>query len=228
MYRSEATSPEGFVQQLAVSYLRHGYWFYVAGRVPDRKDPREVDRKLIERYEIDLSKYQRARRRKAGRASVQLLRHGHDFVLLATHGRHRFFDDEASVFRDARRSPVKFRGYSIGYRSGRSHVAIAPQRYAELKAFLVERAAQRRADWLLAAFRSVPFEPYAPVRRQLLNIWRAVNRRRREAGFESVPIEAVRMRRKQVLPFGPGAVAASKGQDISPVDTVERLRCDSR
>ena len=40
MYRCETGSVAGFVQQLAVSYLSHGYWFYVAGTVPDRKDPR--------------------------------------------------------------------------------------------------------------------------------------------------------------------------------------------
>ena len=39
-YRSEATSVEGFVQQIACCYLRHGYWFYVTGVVPERKDPR--------------------------------------------------------------------------------------------------------------------------------------------------------------------------------------------
>ena len=34
---------------------------------------------------------------------------------------------------------------------------------------------------------SLPFEPYAPVRRQLVNILRAVNRERQAAGFEPVP-----------------------------------------
>ena len=40
MYRCEATSLAGFVQQIAVSYVANGYYFYVLGRVPDRKDPR--------------------------------------------------------------------------------------------------------------------------------------------------------------------------------------------
>jgi hypothetical protein len=33
MCRYLATSISGFVQQLAVSYLPHGYWFYVTGLV---------------------------------------------------------------------------------------------------------------------------------------------------------------------------------------------------
>ena len=36
-------------------------------------------------------------------------------------------------------------------------------------------------------FYRLPFEPYAPVRRQMLNLLRAVNRVRRQAGFKPVP-----------------------------------------
>jgi hypothetical protein len=39
MYRCEATSVAGFVQQLAVAYVRNGYWFYVQGTIPKRKSP---------------------------------------------------------------------------------------------------------------------------------------------------------------------------------------------
>ena len=46
-YRCVATSPEALVQQVAVCYLRHGYWWYVTGRIPDGKDPKNVDVKLI-------------------------------------------------------------------------------------------------------------------------------------------------------------------------------------
>src|SRR5437870_4167820 len=88
MYRCEATSVEGFVQQLAVSYLGNGYWFYVVGEVPPGKDPRRVDEKLVARYQVDLSKWARARRKRAGLANLQYLRHGRLFVLLATHGMH--------------------------------------------------------------------------------------------------------------------------------------------
>jgi len=73
VYRCEATSAEGFVQQLAVSYVGHGYWFYVTGVVPDGKDPLAVDRKLIDRYGVDASKWARARRKRAGLAKQELL-----------------------------------------------------------------------------------------------------------------------------------------------------------
>ena len=46
-YRCVATSVEGFVQQVAVQYLRHGYWFYVAGQIPEGKDSAAVDAKVL-------------------------------------------------------------------------------------------------------------------------------------------------------------------------------------
>jgi hypothetical protein len=49
-YRCEATSVAGFIQQLAVGYLARGYLFYVTGRVPEGKDPKRLDEKLITKY----------------------------------------------------------------------------------------------------------------------------------------------------------------------------------
>ena len=40
MYRCEAATAVGFVQQLACSYLLHGYHHYVVGELPEYKDPR--------------------------------------------------------------------------------------------------------------------------------------------------------------------------------------------
>src|SRR5208337_4535619 len=90
-YHCEATTVEGFIQQLAVCYVGRGYWFYVTGFIPPDKDPRAVDEKLIGRYDIDISKWSRARRKQTGQASVQYLRFRQFFVLLATLGKHRFF-----------------------------------------------------------------------------------------------------------------------------------------
>jgi hypothetical protein len=48
--RCVATSVAGFVQQLAVGYVTHRYYFYITGRIPDHKDPAATDRKLVARY----------------------------------------------------------------------------------------------------------------------------------------------------------------------------------
>lgn len=137
-YRSEVTSVEGFVQQIACCYLRHGYWFYVTGRIPDRKSPVSVDQNLIEKYGIAISESTRSRRKRLGQANLQYLRFERFFAILATHGTHRLFDEEADSIRDIRRIPLQFRGYSISYRRGgrtrdgksdvqwHAHVAIEP------------------------------------------------------------------------------------------------------
>lgn len=201
MYRCEASSLEGFIQQLAVSYLPHGYWFCVAGQIPPEKDPRAVDRKLTERYGVSLSRWARARRKRAGAANVHYLRYEHFFVLLATHGHHDFFEEERENIFDVRRSPVRVGGYAVSFRHGRSHVRLETECYRELKAYFLELSTHRTAVAIADELRSLPFEPYAPIRRQLFIILRAVNRARRAAGFQPVPWTALRLRRRIVRPF---------------------------
>lgn len=107
-YRCVATSPEALVQQLAVNYLRHGYFWYVCGRIRHGKDPCRIDQKLIEKYGLDISERERARRKRAGLANVQYLRYGNWFILLATEGHHQFKQPaarggEREQIRDCRR-----------------------------------------------------------------------------------------------------------------------------
>lgn len=204
-YQCDAPTVSGFLQQLAVAYLGHGYWFYVTGHVPEGKDPAAVDEKLLRKYEAGISKWARARRKRAGLANVQYLRHGRFFVLLASRGRHAFFEGEAH-FKDAREEPIRFGGYSISVKrgvDGRLHpsVRLHPDTYRELRAYFVELATRRQVEALAAELRRLPFEPYAPVRRQLLNILRALNRARRVAGLEAVPTSALRLSRRGVKPF---------------------------
>ena len=90
-YRYEAKTIDGFVQQLAVSYVANGYYFFATGVIPEGKDARHVDEKLSAKYGIDVSKFTRARRKAAGRANVQYLRFDRFFALVATHGIHDFF-----------------------------------------------------------------------------------------------------------------------------------------
>lgn len=212
-YRAEATSLEGFVQQIACCYLRHGYWFYVTGHIPAGKDARAIDRKLIEKYGVGVSESTRARRKRLGQSNLQYLRHDRLFVILATKGQHEFFEIESRSIHDIRRTPLKYGGYAISYRRGgrtrqgerdalwHAHVAIERRRYLELKAWLLDRAVHRSVEHLALEFYRLPYEPYAPVRRQLLNLWRAVNRRRRQAGFQPVPVEVLPLKRRIVRPF---------------------------
>ncbi len=211
-YRSEATSVEGFVQQIACCYLRHGYWFYVTGRIPDRKDPLMIDAKLIEKYGITSRKWERARRKQRGLANMQYIRFQNWFLLLSTEGHHPFKQQER--IRDCRRNPIRFEGYSISYRRGgitpsgggppkwHACVRIDPTTYQQLKTYFVMRAKHRKSETLVEDFRRIPFARYAPVRRQILNIHRAVNHARKQAGFEKIPVSSLSLRRKITQPFG--------------------------
>ncbi|MFO0849928.1 MAG: hypothetical protein U0871_15440 [Gemmataceae bacterium] len=196
MYRCEASSLAGFVQQLAARYVASGYYFYVVGRVPAGKDPRRVDAKLLTRYGVDLSKFARARRKRAGRANVHYLRYRDVFVLLATHGEHRFFELEAAQIRDVRREPLKVEGYAVGFRAGRVSVRIERGEYRSLRAYFADLAVRRSAASLADELGSLPYEPYAPVRRQLLGLLSLVNRTRKAAGLGEVPLACLRLRRR--------------------------------
>lgn len=195
--RVVANSVEGFVQQLAVSYLSNGYFFFVQGWVPEGKDPKAVDKKLLEKYGIAISKWSRARRKQAGLANMQYIRFGRMFLLMATHGKHKFFEEEKGTIKDARKSPIRAFGYAISHRGGHSHVRIDLNEYKRLKAHLMGLAKHREATTIEGEFFSVPFEPYAPVRRQLINIWRAVNQLRKESGFAPIRITGIRLKRTQ-------------------------------
>lgn len=206
-YRWEASSIEAFVQQLASRYVPTGHFFYVTGIVPPSKDPHAVDAKLLDKYGIQLSKWARARRKRAGLASVQYIRFERFFAILATHGTSRFFEEEARAVRDLRRCPLKFASYAISFRDrpgpgrGHAHVRIDEETFKDLKAYILEVACRCPTEALARMFSTLPFEPYAPVRRQLFQILRGVNRSRRVAGLEVIPYSALRLRRRIVPVF---------------------------
>ena len=91
-YKWEATTLEGFVQQLAVAYIARRYFFYVSGRVPQRFSAPEHDQRMLQKFDVARSKWSRYRRTKRtgpdGRplANVQYLRYRDFWVLLATAG----------------------------------------------------------------------------------------------------------------------------------------------
>ena len=235
-YRCEATSVQGFIQQIAANYLPHGYWFWISGIVPPQKDPATIDNNLMAKYGIAISRQQRARRKAAGFANVHYIRYGRFWVMLATHGRHPWFaehmrivlDEETNeekvetLFRDVRKAPIMFAGHSISYKQGgllktkgegpaevdhrwHSRVQIQREKYSELIAYFLDIACKRSAESLGRELFTLPFEPYAPVRQQLLNLLRLVNAARHQAGLEKVSTDVLRYRRSIVKPFGSAA-----------------------
>lgn len=230
-YRCVAASPEGLVQQVATSYLRHGYWFYVTGFAKAGVDLDALDRKLIAKYGIDVGERERTSRKRRGLANMQYIRYRNWFLLLATEGHHPFKQVERKVIQDCRRIPIKFEGYSVSYRQSgvtpegggprtwHPSVRIDDATYKELKGFFLDRACHRSVENLSKDFARVPYARYAKVRRQLLDILRTVNEARARTGYEAVPHQALRLRRAIVKPFG---------EPETPADAAEvpsRSRC---
>jgi hypothetical protein len=207
-YQCEATSVAGFIQQLAVAYVAHEYYFYVQGMIPDDKAPESVDVKIIAQYGINMSKWTRCRKRREGVASVQYLRYERSFVILATAGEHPFFAAEAGQIRDIRKQPIHFAGYSIGYRlayraeEGHASVRIDRQEHRKLKEYFDRLAVYCTVEELEHDLRTLPYEPYAPVRNQLRVILRSLNRRRKAAALPPISAGVLRLRRSPVSVFG--------------------------
>ena len=76
--------------------------------------------------------------------------------------------------------------------------------YLELKAFF-EDIALRGASQVGRALASLPFEAYAPIRRQLLSLLGSVNRKRRAAGLDPLPWSVLRLKRRNVKVFAPAS-----------------------
>ncbi len=207
-YPCVASSLEGLVQQVALHYLKHGYRYYVSGFVREGKRPEDVDRKIVEKYRIDIDKWSRHRRKRQGQSNVQYIRHDRRFLVLATgpRGTHRFFEEEAEIH-DAREVPIKAGGYELAYRGSRVWVRIERGRLKDLRAYFSEVATKRRASELEREFRELPFEPYRPVRYQLFRLLEEVNAlRKRAGGLAPVPESAVRFKRRLVDVFGERSV----------------------
>ncbi len=216
-YKWEATTLEGFVQQLAVAYVARRYFFYVSGRVPERLAADAHDQRILEKFEVARSKWSRYRRTKRtgpnGRplANVQYLRYRDFWVLLATAGSHRFFQEHEQVgedgisrlrqYYDVRETPIVYGGYSISH-NGKASVRICRPAYRNLKNhFLVAATASRSTAALEREFNRSPFEAYGGVTRQMFAILRAVNKARKTAGLSPVPNNCVRVKRRSVKPF---------------------------
>lgn len=143
-----AISADGFVRQLAGNILRHGYRFYVAGEIKPTTDVSRFDEVIQEKFSYNMSRSERWRRKNAcgpdgdklGLANVHYLRFKRFYVLIATEGKHPFFDAHSKVtlnkrgevvkretfFRDAHRDPVLF-PFEAGGRQHCYSIRVVPE-----------------------------------------------------------------------------------------------------
>ncbi len=204
MYRCVATSVEGFVQQVAVSYILHRYFYILIGGVPKGIDSVDLDSSVRSRYGLEVSKWVRARRRKKGGVSVQYLRYRGVFVLVAAGAGVEAFGSNRFV--DIREVPIRLFGYEIGCylrKSGRWHPSIRVERasWRRIVRWFRRRALNPDRKMLEAWIRRIPFAPFAAVCGQVFRLVIAINRRRRFAGLPPLSTHCIRQLRKPVKVF---------------------------
>jgi len=130
---------------------------------------------------------------------VQYIRYRDFWVLLATSGYHRFFQEHSQPaaggiatirqYKDARETPILFGGYSLGH-NGKASVRISRPAYRELKGhFLTLATAHRPTERLEREFHRSPFEAYGGVTRQMFAVLRAVNKARKTAGLDGQSLD---------------------------------------
>lgn len=219
IYQYEVTSLTGFLQRVATHLLPKGYYFFVQGVVPKGKDPRALDAKLLAKYDVVKTEGARRWRKRQGLGNVQYVRFERSWLLLATHGDHPIRVGEGNNLKDVRRTPIRIGDYSLYVKRGnylkklasgdeptsdgrwRVRVLIAREPYRELCAHYVSIACHRRAQTLAGELGALPYEPYAPVRKQLLKLLRLINAKRQAAGYAKIPASCLRFKREIVRAF---------------------------
>jgi len=239
----EVRSLTALVKQIAVHTIRWGYWWYVSGIIPDHKNSRDIDRRLMDKYAANLPESSRYRRKQQGFANVRYYRLGRRFFLFTTLGHSPIWEAEQANLRCIRKpprdwekrtgytgvfpyAPLQVGGYTISYKPGgrtkkgevdpkwHSHVELAPETYRNMKATFMELATRRSASQLGLMFYELGYEPYKPLLRQLYSIHKQVNQRRRRSGIkDAVPREFIPTKLRSVRVFVP-AYKHSPAKDI--------------
>jgi len=220
-YKYEVTTLVGFLQRVATHLLPKGYYFFVQGTLPEGKDPAALDAKFLSKYDVSKSEGARRWRKSQGLGNVQYVRFKGSWILLATHGDHPIREGEGTNLRDVRRVPIRISDYALYVKRGnylkkfagddqptpdgrwRVRVLIAREPYRELCAYFLSIACHRRAEALAEELYALPYEPYAPVRKQLLKLLRLMNAKRQAAGYSKISPTCLRFKRMIVQSFQP-------------------------
>ena len=206
------SSGEALVQFIATNMVTKGYFFYVSGVIPERKDPLKTDRKMLAAYNMNLPRAERVRRKRHGLANIRYVRLGHYFLMMATDGDQSdsWFTEHAGQVRDIRqrRHALIVQNYEIratkermkgGRQRWRPRVAIERKEFKRQKAYFLELAVHRQPSTFIAEFKRLPFQPYRTVRGQLLDILICASRVRHKAGYSRIQWGGLLKRRRTVM-----------------------------
>lgn len=186
MRRYEARSRGVFIRKVAYDYVRYGYVRYAFREIPEERELKEIDEKLLRAYDVTFNRMARKRRRENGEGVVSYVRYDRWFVLLATEGRHEAFDRLA--WRDIRSCPLQLWGYSIGEKGGSPWVTISARRMKGISRFA--RKISLGPEYRVRSFLQSVFRLRFPgVVWQEEKLLRRINRRRKKAGLSRIRLE---------------------------------------
>lgn len=179
--------------------IRSKLWFYEHGVIPRGVDRLAVDLHMRAKYEIPRDKHHARRLRQKGRATVRYLRLDDFWIILASHGNCVFLAERR--FSDIRRKRLILYGYSIAHRNGRASVRIHEEQYRMLVEYFRQNAIGWPVSRLAAEIDGLPFERFAPVRRQLIGLIRTVNRERAAWGLDGISYTDIRLAPRSIPVF---------------------------
>lgn len=164
MYNAEAKTSAEIIRRLTKYYLPYGYYFFKVSTIPAHKDVTKVDRNIIEKYGLSISRTTRARQKEKGVARVQYLRYEHQVFLIATEGVHHFFDDKS--VRDCRHTPLPVWYYWITATKNRYHVSVCPESYQAVREKLYRLIENGQEMSAIEEVNALPWLNYPGVQKQ--------------------------------------------------------------
>ena len=91
-----------------------------------------------------------------------------------------------------------------------------------IKPHLLDLCIRRSPEWLASELWNLPFEPYAPVRKQLLGVLRLINAVRHAAGQGRLSPQVLRYQRNIIKPFEGGMNSSSREATGETMKSVRR------
>lgn len=180
MYHAEAKTSAEIIRRLTKYYIPNGYYFFTVSTIPERKDVAEVDRNIIEKYGLAISRTTRSRDKAKGVARVQYLRYERQVILVATRGEHSFFDDKS--VRDCRKTPLPVWYYWITASENRYHVRVCPESYHMVREKLLRLAESGKEDDAIEQIRALPWLNYPDIQKQKWRLTKELSQALRKKG----------------------------------------------
>ncbi len=165
-------------------YINHGYGRYIFREIPEGRDLKKMDDKLVKVYGVTSDRMKRCRSNKKGAAKIMYFRFGRKFVLLASEGgpneqNREFFKGVNHRFS---KRPLHYRGYSIGIKDNKANVMIVPERFLTIKNY-GQSIALHNTEKVQAWFQGLTPFRFRGINKQKLRLLKDINKQRKKKGL---------------------------------------------